>query len=430
MSAEILTRLDALGKSIETDQGALKERMDKLEADHRGRVERTAQTEPVKRNLIRNQDELSRRSLRLDMTPSDVRKYSPSRFIRAILMARSDEDVKRRAPYEWDVHNETLKANHEEVSRRAIEEGTHTRTMTTILDSTGGYLAPEIIASQFFPTFYANSVFDKVGTMQMTGLTSFPLKANRQTASTTAYRHGETVAATASDIAVGQIQLNPHKVSVFSKISLEDIKFTTPAMDQLVMQDQMIKLALKSDFDGFEGDGVGATPLGILNTTAATRTRINSGTATALLWSHFLDLEGALEDANALVDDGTLYFVGRPALFRKLRKTATATPYVYGPSGFRMPIPDRLGAPWPTVTTTQLSTNLSATTNGDYLVFGRFSQVIHGMWGGLEFKRSDVASDGTDHAFTQDLVFLKVSMWDDYAVAQQASVTYADDVQD
>ncbi len=261
------------------------------------------------------------------------------------------------------------------------------------------------------------------------GLTNFPLRVNKQTSGTTAYRHGETVAPTASDIALGQVNLTPNKLSVFTKVSEEDVKFTTPAVDQIIMNDHMQRLALKSDLDFFEGSGASNTPLGIINWGGVSNTNVNGGTPANATWDDLITLEGVLEDANALVDDGSLAYVARPDVFRPIKTAAPSNAYTFGPSAYRINEGvNRFGAPWPVHTTTQLTTNLSSPSGGDYLFFARWSDTVHALWGGMEIKRSNIASDGTDHGFVQDLMFVKVSMWDDVAVIRSSSIAYANDV--
>ncbi len=81
------------------------------------------------------------------------------------------------------------------------------------------------------------------------------------------------------------------------------------------------QLAVEIDSKAVNGDGTGNTPTGILNTTGIGIVPIgtNGGAPT---WTHVVDLEGALADANA--DVGSLGYVTNSRVRSKLKVTEKA----------------------------------------------------------------------------------------------------------
>ena len=78
--------------------------------------------------------------------------------------------------------------------------------MTTLTDSTGGFLIAEEVAAMFYNNFRAQTIRGKLGVTEVTP-GGIPFRMNKKTGNTTAYRRGETSSVAASDIAFGQRRL-------------------------------------------------------------------------------------------------------------------------------------------------------------------------------------------------------------------------------
>jgi hypothetical protein len=78
---------------------------------------------------------------------------------------------------------------------------------------------------------------------------------------------------------------------------------------------------------------------------------------------------------------------------------------------------------------TRIPINLAkgSATDCTYVIFGDWSQVVMGTWGGLEIKVSDVASDGTNNMFVQDGFFVHALATMDITIRDESGLTLISD---
>lgn len=421
MSAEIIDRLQQIKSQIDKDREVAEK--DAVERENR-LVAKIASLQDENQGLRADVDKvlesIKDRNLSLPGIEEEKERFSINRLIRGM----RDGNVEKIAPFELDVHRETMKRNAAEVERRVGAGGE--RALSTLSDTAGGFFVPQEIVANFYEKYRSVSVRGSLGVTEIRPGGS-PVIVNKKTGNTVGYRTGEGEAFSASDIALGRMTLTPKKVAARTFITDEALLLTDPDIDQITERDILQTLDLKMDLDLIEGSGGSNTPIGILNTTGVVNLALNSGTGAYLDWSDVLALEGAVEDANALVDDGSLHFLSVPGVFRNLRKQRTVE-YSGGTEGAYIFQPGQSlddVMPWPCVKSTQITT--AADANSRAILFGRFSDVFHAVWGGLMIARSDSATDGTYNAFTQGGVHVKATAWDDVGVIRPTAIVYTDD---
>lgn len=430
MTDKILEAIEGLSGSfdskIENVQKVASERADALEAKFN---EVQAESARAADELTQAQDSVTERALTLGMDAKDIAKYSVTNAIRGFIHTGNPE---KDCPFELDVHKELMRTRTDNVEARMGGQGQREfqRTMTTLSDSTGGFLIPEEVSNTFYDNYRAQTVRGQLGVTEVSPM-GIPFRLNKKTGNTTAYRRGESSSVAASDLSFGQLNLSPKSVSARTVISQENVMWSSPSVDALAERDLMETLNLKQDLDFLNGAGGSNTPIGVLNTTGVVNAASGSGTAYSPNYEAVgVDLPFLLENANALIDDGSLGYCGVPGHIKMLRKeqiggsTTGDGAYVLAP--WARPSGSEF-LPYKWCSTTQLQ-GLGVDSGASPLLFGRWSDAIHATWGGLMVKRSDVATDGTNNALTEGWVHIVVTGWDDSGVIRPASIVYDNDM--
>ena len=313
---------------------------------------------------------------------------------------------------------------------REVMEAAREKAMSTGTGSAGGYIVPAEQITDIIEMLYANSVVIQSGASVMSNLSGSPVEMPKQTGGATAYWVAENSAITASDLTLGQLTMTPKQVAALVKLSNRLIKLSNPSAEALVRTDIAIALSLAIDLAALRGTGSSNQPTGIANTSGINTVAIgtNGGTPT---FDHLLDMEGTLEDTNAL--RGTLGYVMHPKVKRVLKKTKVAQ-YSGQTDGQYVILPmsdqnlrDIIGYNFQT--TTQIPTNLTkgSGTNLSEIYFGNWRELLIGNWGGLEIATSNVAGDSSGGAFSSNQTWIRAIQEVDIAVRHAASFCLIND---
>jgi HK97 family phage major capsid protein len=206
----------------------------------------------------------------------------------------------------------------------------------------------------------------KLGGQVLSGL-SGNIAIPKQTGSATAYWIAEGAATTASDLALGMLELSPKTVSAKSGYTRNMLLQGNPSVEALVMNDLAAAIALAIDSAGFAGTGANGQPLGILNTTGIGA--VDCATASGgLTNSSVIDLETSIASGNA--DVNNMNYVAGAVVTGKLKKKAVEA-----------------GHPAKLLANGEVNGYKHNRTNqipANTIIFGDFSQVITALWGGLD----------------------------------------------
>ncbi len=293
------------------------------------------------------------------------------------------------------------------------------RTLAAGTDSAGGYVvAAEYLANEFIEMIRDNSVCFEAGVRRLSGLTTSPVEIGKQTGGATAYWGAENTAITASEQTFGRVGMVPHPLTGLVKVSNQLIRMSNPSVETLIMEDLAAVLGLKLDLGILKGTGSSNEPLGIINT-AGINTKSMNATVTLALME---DMLYELDKDNAL--KGKLSFVMHTREWSTIRALLIAAGITFNAWGKGVG-KELFG--YPVHTTNQLSITMGGGSDEGEILFGNFADCIVGEWGAIEFMASQHASDGSDHAFTQNQTWIRAIQLVDVAVRHAVSFCYTVD---
>jgi len=337
----------------------------------------------------------------LDMSPAEVRRFSVLRAVRAL--ATKDPRV---AGLEREATAEICK-------RMGIPEAPNggffvpsdvqKRDLTAGVPTAGGNLvATDLAASSFIELLRARSVVGMLGGTMLPGLVG-NVAIPRQTGAATAnWLANEGTGAGESDQTIGQVPLTPKNLAAYTEISRQLMMQSTPAADQLIINDLTRVLALAIDAAALQGPGTGGAPTGIANTAG-----IGSVTGTTLGLPGIIEFQTDVAAGNALTPNSA--FVTTPAvaglLMQRQRFASTDTPLWTGTV-----LDGQMGG-YRAVTTTQAT--------AASMIFGDFSNVVIGEWGFLEIALNPYAS------FAAAITGIRAIQTVDVAIRQAAAFSRA-----
>ena len=212
----------------------------------------------------------------------------------------------------------------------------------------------------------------------------------RQTSAASAFWVGEGGNPTESQQAFDQISMTPKTIGAFVDYSRKLLLQGSIDVESMIRMDLAKVLSLEIDRVGIYGTGSTNQPLGLTNTTGLGSQTI-TGTGT---FAEYVSMETKVAVANA--DVASMYYILNATSRGALKTTEKSAGGTVG--NFAL-MDDTLNG-YPVVVSNQLGTN-------DCL-FGDFSQMILGLWSGLDLKVDDItgATAGTVRVIAlQDLDF-------------------------
>lgn len=308
------------------------------------------------------------------MTAKEQQRYSVLRAIRAMV----DKDW-TKAGFERECHEAILKrAGLAEAPNNGIyvPYEVQKRDLTAGTPANGGYLvATENMGANFIDLLRNRTLLAQMGATMLTGLQG-NVTIPKQTAGATAYwLTNEATAITESQQTIGQLALSPKNVGAYTELSRQLMMQSSPAADNMVLNDLARVVAIAIDLAGFEGSGASGQPTGISNTAG-----IGSVTGTSLAYAGVLEFQTDVAAANALA--ANCAYVTTPSvaalLAARARFSNTDTPLWQGN------VLDGQMAGFRAASTNQLT--------AASMIFGDFSQVVIGEWGMLELALNPYAN--------------------------------------
>lgn len=337
----------------------------------------------------------------LDMTPAEVRRFSVLRAVRA--MATKDPAVaglEREANQAICKRLGILEAPHggffvpSEVQKRDLTAGTPT--------AGGNLVATDLAASSFIELLRARSVVGMLGGTMLPGLVGNVAIPRQTGAATATWLANEAAAAAEADQTIGQVPLSPKSLAAYTEVSRQLMMQSTPAADQLVINDLTRVLALAIDLAALQGSGTGGQPTGIANTAG-----IGSVTGTTLGLPGIIEFQTDVAAGNALTSNSA--YVTTPIvaalLMQRQRFASTDTPLWTGN------VLDGNVMGYRATTSTQVT--------AASMIFGDFSNVVIGEWGFLEIALNPYAS------FAAAITGIRAIQTVDVAIRQAAAFSRA-----
>lgn len=282
------------------------------------------------------------------------------------------------------------------------------KAMSIGTDSSMGYFVPNEILAGYIELLRAESVLMGMGATVLDNLQGIPVTLPKQTGGATGYWVGENEQITSSELTTGMISLTPKKVGALVKISNETLKYTNPSAEALIRNDLFTTIALKIDSAGFRGAGTEHEPRGIANTPNILTVAIGTDGG-APTFDYLYDMQYALQAANAY--RGKLGFLFHPAIRRRLVKTKiaqysndTGGEYIIQPMVSEQALVSWMGHSYKMSTNLPINLEKGTSTNCTEIYFGNWSEMLIGMWGGIEL----MASKETSTAFEYDQTWVRI----------------------
>jgi HK97 family phage major capsid protein/HK97 family phage prohead protease len=257
-----------------------------------------------------------------------------------------------------------------------------------------GAVGDENVVDNFIPTVHrgdmfiealrAKQVMANLGVTFMGGLTN-RIKMPKFSAGATAAFVEELGAVADQSQTDAGVTLQPRTMGAYVDISRLALKESVPALDQIVQDDLLRAAADLIESAAINGSGSGGAPTGILNNGDVGNVDISAGTdVAALTWADLTDLVKTVEDADGIINAQTLGWLSNPKVKAKMANTVK----VSSTDSIML-----LNDPWNSIYgyraefTSNVPSNLNpgdGGTDASALIFGDFSQLIVGLFGGAD----------------------------------------------
>tara|TARA_B100001027_G_scaffold102043_1_gene70136 strand:- start:10929 stop:13622 length:2694 start_codon:yes stop_codon:yes gene_type:complete len=242
--------------------------------------------------------------------------------------------------------------------------------------SDGDLIGQDYRAGDFIDVLRNNSAVMPLATM-LNGL-SGDVKIPRKTAaSSAAFISSEGGAAGESELTVGNVSMSPKSLGAFTDITRQLMIQSSIDVENLVRNDLAASMAIAIDDAALEGSGSSGNPTGITNTSGINTVSLSS--AAAPTFAELVSMETAIRVDNALLGD--LAYIVHPSNYGTLKTTEKAT----NTAQF-VAVNDEING-YSAVVSPQLTAN-------NY-VFGNFSDLLIGMFGGLDITVDPFSQSST-----------------------------------
>lgn len=308
----------------------------------------------------------------LGLSETEVRNYSLFRAVRA-LANPNDRRAQEAAAFEFECSRSAETAfgrtaqgilvPQDVLASRAFNAGGSGNTPAGA--NTGSFgIDTNLMTGSFIEMLRNRTVLMGLGTT-MSGLVG-NVDIPRQTGGATAYWIGEDQNAGEGTPSLGQLELTPKTVAAFTEITRRLMMQSSLDAEGIVRRDLTNAIAQAIDFAGFYGSGTNNQPRGLRNYTG-----INSvGFTSNPTYAQLVQMESEIAADNADVDSMAYIMNARMRGYLKTTaKFGSGTEAVIWEAGNTV-------NGYRTEVTNQLA--------NDDVFFGNFSDLLIGMWGGLD----------------------------------------------
>lgn len=296
----------------------------------------------------------------IPMSESEVKNYSFARALAAAVSgdwskAKIEKEASDRIAKAQGVDSRGFFVPHQVLKR----DLTSTTTGAALVDTTNG-------GASFIDILRNKLTISKLGGQVLSGLQG-NVAIPKQTGTATAYWIDEGADTTASELGLGLVELKPKTVSAKTAYTRQMLLQGNPDVEALVMNDLAANIALAIDKAAFSGSGTAGQPLGILNTTGINGVDASSA-AGGLDWAKVVEFETQVAVDNADVDNmNYVAGAGVTGILKSTLKSANGSAYL---------LENGQVNGYDFTRTNQVAANT--------MVFGDFSQLVTGLWGGLD----------------------------------------------
>lgn len=284
---------------------------------------------------------------------------------------------------------------------REVFEATR-KTMSTGLDSAGGFLVPPQVIASVIEPLRADAVCLRMGARDIGGIPYAPTSMPRQSTDVTAQWIAENAASTLSQPRFDQINLRPRQLVARTELTKMLLNAPGPAVDGIIQSSMSAQFALAIDLAILSGTGASGQPTGVVN-----QLGVGSSTFATPTYNQGMDIIAAVRNANAL--KGSPGWILSP---QKLNAIAQMPD-----SASTQPLQRRILADGIADTlfgfkyafTTQLPSS-----GANAAIFGNWASAFLMRFGGVELLASDVS----DTAMANNSMQIRMVMYADIGIEQ------------
>jgi HK97 family phage major capsid protein len=309
----------------------------------------------------------------LGLSEMEVKRFS---FVKAFnaLANPSNPKAQKEAAFEIEVSRATAQKLGREPQGIMVPPDVLKRGLTT--GNSESTIGLDFMAQSFIEMLRNRAVVLPKVTL-LSGLSS-PVKIPRQSGGATAYWLKEGQAPENSNQSFDQVALTPKTLGAYTDITRKLLLENSIDVENLVRRDLATTLAQEIDRVIINGSGKDNEPLGILNLPDMGLITLGANGG-ALSWKQVVQLETEIAADNA--DIGQLYYITHARVRGQLKQTEKAA----NTAQFLMQESALLNG-YQTLISNQVPSNLAKGTakNLSALIFANLSDVLVGMWGGLD----------------------------------------------
>ena len=300
------------------------------------------------------------------LTKNEIKRFSLVRAIHA-LANPTDRRAQEAAAFEF----EASRAAAEQYGRTAqgiMLPAEVMRNWKRDLNTTdeAGLFADDFRGGDFIDVLRNASSVMQAGATVLTGLTG-DVKIPKKTAGASAgWINGEGGASAESEMTIGQVSLSPKTLGAHTDVTRQLLLQSSMDVEALIRNDLTSAIAVAIDKAGLEGTGLSGQPTGVLSTSGVNT--VAAFAAANPTFAEVVGLETAVAEDNAL--QGNLAYILPAAMHGALKTTEKA-------SGTAQFVADG----------TSINGHRAIVSNqatAGNLYFGNFSDLLVGMYGGLD----------------------------------------------
>ncbi|MEL6493556.1 MAG: phage major capsid protein [Cyanobacteria bacterium J06623_7] len=247
----------------------------------------------------------------------------------------------------------------------------------------GNLISTDLLADRFIEALYNQSAFLSAGVTYMRDLTG-NVEIPRESTFTNGYWIGEGQAITEDEGTFDKITMSPKKLACLSKITYEMINQSSIDLERLMRARLIRGLALELDRTIGFGSGIAEEPLGIASHPEVLSIVLGANGA-ALDWAGLINMQAEIDNANAMMGGSFCYVVNsrtKAKLMQTLDNTTGSGSWIWRNN---MQAEGTI-AGYQAKCSNQIPNNLlkGTATNLTAAFFGDFSNVLLGIWSGLD----------------------------------------------
>jgi len=320
-----------------------------------------------------------------------------------------------------------------EANKQAIS-----KTITTDPESGAGAFIPVQVLAGYIDRLRTQSFLSKVGAQILPGLEAQIVEKPKVISGSTVYPAPESSDITSeSTFSFDKNRMEAKMFTCFVGFTRQSLDFSNPALDPIIENDMYKSLDIDMTSQILFGDGIGGNLLGLINRTPFTGNSGESNFSALGPNGDYFSFEKAqdmlrvMEANDVPLEMGKPSFVMHPNLKYYLKGKGQNVQYYTGQTAnmgmlvapmTQQAFFDFMGAPVQTYSRMPINQTYGTGTALTPVVLCDFSQMIIGQWRAMRVERTTTAVVGTKNAFTQNLEWVKITVYGNYMLDHEEAI--------